>query len=126
MDETSPKTVQTSLSPEAVESLARSLAIKMGVDRTTLTTLSNQMTEFHANDKNFKEADRIFKEGVHDTLKTLQKQRVVLPVASIVIALVSIVMSLIALAGSAQAVSKLSDQIERQQHEILQFHPESK
>jgi hypothetical protein len=115
---------ETTLSPEAVEALATSLAVKLSVDRKTVGDLANQMSEFHQSDKVFKAEDKVFKESVSTSLSGLRRQRVMMPVIAIGAAFISIVMSVIGLAGTAQAVSKLSEQINAQQLELREQHLE--
>lgn len=109
---------ETTLSPDAVEALATSLAVKLALDRKTVGDLADQMTQFHQSDRVFKSEDKVFKESVHASLNGLQRQRVLMPVIAIGTAFISIVLSVLGLAGTAQAVSKLSVQIDAQQTEL--------
>jgi TRAP-type uncharacterized transport system fused permease subunit len=115
---------ETTLSPEALESLARSVAAKLGAEEVATRRVADQMIAFQTEDTKFKIVDAAFKKEISDSLAIIQRQRTMLPIVAVCIAVLSIMMSVVALAGSAQAVSRLSDQLDATQQVIHRLHPE--
>lgn len=103
---------QTTLSPEAVEALARSLAIKMESHKTGAQNLADQMVLFQNDDRKFKADFAAWQGEVTDSLRALKFARSDVPVIAIGISLVAIVLATISLIGTARASQRASEALQ--------------
>lgn len=103
--------MEQTLSPEAVEALARSLAAKMETQKGGLGNLTDQMMIFQQEDKAFKEQDAAFKKEVTEALRALRTVRNDVPIISISMSIVAIVLATISIVGMARNAMRLDDEI---------------
>lgn len=103
--------METSLSPEAVEALARSLAVKLGIKEKTDADLANQMFTLTTKDNQRDVDDAAFKEEVRSALKDLKRTRSDLPMIAMLTALVAVFFSVLSLVGTARATERLSNEL---------------
>ena len=102
---------QTTLSPEAVEALAKSLAAKMESHKGAVGDLADQLLAFQEEDKKFKLEDAAFKREMRAGLGMMKAARIDVPLIAVGLSLVSIVFASIALIGTARASQRVSDEI---------------
>lgn len=103
--------MEQTLSPEAVEALAKSLAAKMESHKGGLGNLADQMVEFQAADKIFKREDTAFKKEVTESLRALRVVRHDIPIIAVSMSLVAVVIATISLIGTARASQRLNDEV---------------
>lgn len=103
---------QTTLSPEAVEALARSLAVKMESHKTGAQNLADQMVVFQSEDRKFKAEFAKWQGEVTDGLRALKLVRSDVPLIAIGISLVAVVMATISLIGTARASQRASEALQ--------------
>ncbi len=105
------------LSPEALDALAKNLAVKMESHKGAVGRLTDQMTQFQANDAKYKTEDAEFKKEVRAALQMMKATRIDVPLIAVGLSLVAIVFASIALIGTARASSRMSEEIrELRQH----------
>ena len=103
--------METSLSPEAVEDLARSLAVKLGIKDRTDTELYNLVLDHESADRKRAQDDEEFRTEVRATLQILKKSKSDLPALAISIAILAAFFSVLSLVGTARATERLSSEI---------------
>jgi uncharacterized membrane protein YdfJ with MMPL/SSD domain len=103
--------METSLSPEAVEALARSLAVKLGIKDRTDADLANQMIAFESAERKRTQDDQEFKQEVRDALRSLQRNKSDIPYVAVSVAIVAAFFSVLSLVGTARATERLSNEI---------------
>src|SRR6478752_1958599 len=112
--------METSLSPEAVEALARSLAVKLGIKDRTDADLANQMIVFKQEDAKRNLDDQEFKQEVRDALRDLKRNKSDLPYLAVSVAIVAAFFSVLSLVGTARATERMSNEIrEIREHMVM-------
>jgi hypothetical protein len=112
--------METSLSPEAVEALARSLAVKLGIKDKTDADLANQMFAFQQEDARRVKEEKEFRDEVRDALRDLQRNKSDLPYLAVSVAIVAAFFSVLSLVGTARATERLSNEIrEIREHMVV-------
>jgi hypothetical protein len=104
--------METQLSPEAVEALARSLANKMEGQMSANRDLADQMLIFHQNDAEFKREDAVFKDEVRAALRNLRRERTYLPHLAMIAAVFALLISAFTMSRTASATQSLSTDIQ--------------
>lgn len=112
--------MDTQLSPEAVEALAKSLAVKLGIKDRTDADLANQMFAFEQEDKKRVAAEDEFRTEVRDALRDLKRNKSDLPLMAISVAIIAAFFSVLSLIGTARATERLSNEIrEIREHMVV-------
>jgi|SRR6185369_1141387 len=112
--------METSLSPEAVEALARSLAVKLGIKDRTDADLANQMVAFKTEDAKRVQDEAEFRQEVRDALRDLKRNKSDLPYVAVSVAIVAAFFSVLSLVGTARATERLSNEIrEIREHMVV-------
>jgi uncharacterized membrane protein YjjP (DUF1212 family) len=111
--------METSLSPEAVEALARSLAVKLGIKDKTDADLANEMIVFKLEDAKKTKAENEFREEVRGALRDLRRIRSDLPYIAVSLAVVAAFFSVLALVGNARATERLSNEMQEIRQRIM-------
>lgn len=114
--------METQLSPDALEALARSVAVKLEGQMATTKSLANQMLEFHQKDAEFKAQDAEFKQEVRDMLRSLRRTRSYVPVAALAAAVLAVLVSLFTLSRTAEATQTLSDDLKSLRAAVAGYH----
>ncbi len=112
--------MDTQLSPEAVEALAKALAIKLGIKDRTDADLANQMFAFEQEDKKRQTEEQDFRAEVRDALRDLKRNKSDIPLMAISVAVIAAFFSVLSLIGTARATERLSNEIrEIREHMVV-------
>ncbi len=99
------------MSPQAVEALARDLAVKFHAEKKAWGDLATEMVQTREADRKYKEEDAAFKAEVRKSLGRLTTMRADIPLIAVGLSVVSMIMATVALIGVARAGSRLTDEI---------------
>jgi hypothetical protein len=102
--------MEQTLSPEAVEALAKSLAAKIEFHKKGVGELANEVIQFREADKKFKEEDAAFKAEVRAALNGLKVTRIDVPLIAAGLSILSILFATLALIN-ARANQRTADEL---------------
>jgi hypothetical protein len=103
--------MEQTLSPEAVEALAKSLAAKIEFHKKGVGELANEVIQFREADKKFKEEDAAFKAEVRAALNGLKVTRIDVPLIAAGLSVLSILFATLALINNARANQRTADEL---------------
>ena len=96
---------------EAVEALAKSLAVKLEMQKRALGDNSDELIRLKQEDAEYKRAELEFKKELRGDIAILMNQRVHLPRAALAISLLAMLLSLVTLVGTARAGERVAAEL---------------